>query len=118
MDAMKLYFAEDPRRIPSFDMPDPSVVTETTLAHPSPQCRLDTQLAAMLCSLSFDFGRIPGLGADGKGRNTPKAEAESYRHVCGPQHINTAARRPQCWFAPLHRESAIVLGHQQRRLRQ
>jgi hypothetical protein len=106
METMRLYGAEDRRRIPDFDTPDPTKVTETTLSHPAPQCRLDTQLAAMLCAVTFQLGRIPGLGSDGKGRNTLEAEIDSDRSLCGSNHHHAAARRPRCWFASLNNPGA------------
>lgn len=101
MAAVRLYEGGGTRAPPRFDTPDLHVVSETVLTHPSPQCRLDTQIAAMLCGRVFDFDTIPGLGRDGIGRNSAEAELDSSRYLCGPEDTSTAARRPLCWFAPL-----------------
>jgi len=60
---------------PSYDTPDPSVVSKTADSHPKAQCRLDTMLAGALCTTSiWNDGVIP--------RNE--------NAVC--------PTRPKCWF--------------------
>lgn len=62
---------------PNYDTPDLSVVTKTSDEHPRAQCRLDTYLAASICTAKvWNDGVIPRQ--DGA--------------VC--------ENRPKCWFAP------------------
>ncbi len=46
-----------PVKLPKFETPDPSVVSNTNITHPLPQCRLDTYFKAALCGapVSEDF---------------------------------------------------------------
>lgn len=61
------------------DRPDPTVVYETNLGHPNPQCRLDTMLKAILCSQKYETSR----------------DNEAF-YTC----INESYKQPGCWLSP------------------
>lgn len=70
----------------SFNTPDLSVVEETNIAHPLPQCRLDTYLSGSLCNIDFNlsFDALdPRIGA------------------CNRIDGYNIESRPLCWFKPL-----------------
>ncbi|MBI4678186.1 MAG: pentapeptide repeat-containing protein [Elusimicrobia bacterium] len=70
---------------PSFDTPDPTKVDRLFLPPPSPQCRLDTYLAAAVCNapLSEDVSsQDPSTGA------------------CTAKSGHSLGLRPACWYAP------------------
>jgi hypothetical protein len=102
MEAARLYEGNGNPNSPRFDTPDSSMVTETFLMHPAAQCRLDTEIAGMLCNLPFDMFHIPGLGVTGQ--NTLDAERDSNRYICNSSPAadpRIQGNRPRCWFASL-----------------
>lgn len=99
MESIRLYEGNGRAPFPNFDTPDPNVVRQTDLSHPKPQCRLDTQIAAMLCGKMSDPFHIPGYFE--KGENTPEAELDSSNYICMRSLGELIASRPRCWFAAL-----------------
>ena len=72
----------------SYTTPDKSVVKKTYHGHPKAQCRLDTYVAAILCTAQWDFNVIP------------KNETESANYTCTKKDGFTVGLRPLCWFKP------------------
>jgi hypothetical protein len=70
----------------SFNTPDLSVTSENYIAHPLPQCKLDTYFKGSLCNFDFDlsFDALdPRVGA------------------CNIVDGHNVGSRPLCWFKPL-----------------
>lgn len=86
---------------PSFDTPDKSVVTKTSVSHPKAQCRLDTYFSGALCTAKWDLNVIPAKGFSG-GQDTPQAEAEAMKYSCFTAGGHKVGVRPACWFKPLN----------------
>lgn len=99
LEAVRLYEGSN-RRPPNFDTPDRSTVETTNLKHPKPQCRLDTHIAGMLCSKTFDFNHFPGHL--GHGQNTPDARQDSKQYICAEGEGYLTGNRPLCWYSPTH----------------
>lgn len=72
-------------RTPSFDTPDPKIVTRTYDRHPAYQCRLDTYFQGALCEKSF---------------NEDVAQDEEVTGTCHGSTGHTSGLRPLCWFKP------------------
>lgn len=85
--------------IATYETSDKSVVASTYHAHPAGQCRLDTYVAAALCTQTFDASAIPGKDLGSK-RNTSTAEEASGKYTCLAPDF-TVGTRPLCWFKPL-----------------
>lgn len=85
--------------MPSFNSPDPKVVSATDSNHPHPQCRMDTSLQATLCKQDFNFTTIPGKKATG-GVFSEAAEREGATVSCTQLSGYELGLRPRCWFAP------------------
>ncbi len=83
----------------AYETTDKSVVKATYHSHPAGQCRLDTYVAAALCTQTFDASAIPGKDLGSK-RNSAAAEESSGRFTCLKQDF-TVGTRPLCWFKPL-----------------
>jgi hypothetical protein len=83
----------------AYDTPDTSVVSRTDHNHPAAQCRLDTYMAAALCSQTWDSSVIPGK-RNGTGRNDAQAEGESAQYYCASRDQWSHGTRPTCWFHP------------------
>lgn len=84
---------------PKISTPSETEVAETFEGHPVPQCRLDTQIAAALCPIPFDFTKIPGDGL-GQSNRSLAAEIDSTNTTCHRARGYNASARPRCWFAP------------------
>ena len=80
-EALSRFFAES-KELPSpnFEIRDQTIVVGVTLGAASPQCRLDTYLAAALCDHANNTDAKPGQ-----------------RWLC--RGANDPAVRPACWFA-------------------
>jgi len=70
---------------PSFDTPDPKVVTTTDHAHPAYQCRLDTYFQGAICDISF---------------NDDVSQKDETVATCHGANGHTKGLRPLCWFKP------------------
>jgi hypothetical protein len=99
MDSIVLYEGFGVKNPPKLNTPDKTEVQSTFLRHPQPQCRVDTELAGMLCPVTFDLLHIPGYFS--KGENTIAAEKDSNSYVCSRNENGLPTARPRCWFAPL-----------------
>ncbi len=99
MEHMVHYEGYGKKTQPKLSLKDKTKVISTQLMHPSPQCRIDTQLAGIFCGMLFDFENIPGHF--NRGENTLSAEQESNRFICTTKSMQPDAARPRCWFAPL-----------------
>ncbi|OYZ23078.1 MAG: hypothetical protein B7Y39_06205 [Bdellovibrio sp. 28-41-41] len=86
---------------PSFDTPDKSVVTKTSVSHPKAQCRLDTYFSGALCTAKWDLNVIPAKKFSG-GQDTPQAEQEAMKYSCFTAGGSSVGVRPLCWFKPLN----------------
>lgn len=85
----------------AFDTPDTNEVDETKDEHPAAQCRLDTYVAAALCSgLTWDTTVIPGK-VNNSASNDAAAQASSGRFYCQNGTATPGALRPRCWFKSL-----------------
>lgn len=84
---------------PRFETPSQVRVAETLEDHPTPQCRLDSQMAGALCPIPFDFVRIPGNDLEVSNRS-PEAERDAFSLSCFEVHGHPRGARPRCWFAP------------------
>lgn len=82
--------------VPKYDTPDKSKVSKTDVQHPQAQCRLDTYLAGMLCSVKFADSIIPARNFP-QGQTSLGAEKEAYKYTCGSAQVGS---RPLCWFKP------------------
>lgn len=69
---------------PNFGTPDKSEVARTNDRHPATQCRLDTYLAGMLCTV----------------KETDKLSNSDYKEGSCYAPRDTTGVRPRCWFAP------------------
>jgi hypothetical protein len=87
-------------KLPTFETPDASVVSETNANHPRGQCRLDTYFAGALCKMNFNSRLIPGK-TGGVGNNDLAAEMESAKYTCFKEDGFAAGYRPACWFHSL-----------------
>jgi hypothetical protein len=103
MESMVLYEGYGTKKPPALALKEKTTVPTTLLMHPSPQCRIDTQMAAIFCPLAFDFAYIPGHFS--RGENTRTAELDSQRFICSNKSGRAVAARPRCWFAPLEEEN-------------
>jgi lipocalin len=83
--------------MPNYATPDQKAVTETSYAHPAPQCRMDTALQGALCTASFNEATIPGKNASG-GISGIEAEREAARNSCTAFSGFSTGLRPTCWF--------------------
>ena len=73
----------------SFDTPDKSIVKKTDNEHPKAQCRLDTYVAATLCSVKWNSGSIPQNAAEMAKSSCVSASKTDY----------DIRARPRCWYA-------------------
>jgi len=83
----------------SFDQHDNHQVDKTDHAHPAAQCRLDTYVAAAICTQPWDLNIIPGK----KGffpNNGRGGEEASAKYTCTASGHYEAGLRPRCWFKP------------------
>jgi hypothetical protein len=78
-----------------FDKPDPQVVAETIVFHPSAQCRLDTYVNGALCHNDYVDSVVPGLDHP-LGQNSLEAEFQASLMSCS--EMDGHAIRPKCWF--------------------
>lgn len=85
--------------MPSFETPDPKVVTSNDPNHPATQCRMDTVFQGSLCSAYFNELIIPGKNASG-GPTGTAAEKEAALNSCTRLTEYTIGLRPTCWFKP------------------
>jgi hypothetical protein len=83
---------------PRFDTPSTEQVDFTADAHPKAQCRLDTFLAASVCSTPFNPNIIPGKNLPD--RYGTEAELEAGKYSCMAHDGWISAQRPRCWFKP------------------
>ena len=83
---------------PHFETPDKSQVSQTNVAHPAAQCRLDTYFAGALCSVTLPPDQTPGRG-NPAGNNSKDSEAQAYKFSCA-QNAFKVGFRPRCWFKP------------------
>ena len=84
---------------PSWNTPDMKKVMHTESNHPTPQCRLDTYLAGMLCTEAFMEDKIPGKNHP-QGQNSREAEELAAQMSCTAFDGFSVGMRPRCWFAP------------------
>jgi hypothetical protein len=69
---------------PEFDTPDKNVVTEMDDAHPATQCRLDTYLAGLSCTID---------------KSVPVSDKDYKEGTC-VEGTHDVGYRPRCWFFP------------------
>jgi hypothetical protein len=81
----KLLAALEGARI-DVNTPSREVATSTMAGHPPAQCRLDTYLAASLCTVEFDS------------YNIPYTWSEARQVSCIPADGFEVSVRPKCWF--------------------
>ncbi len=72
-------------RMPEFDTPDPSKVSETKDAHPAAQCRLDTYYSGGLCD---------------KDLREEVSQVDPIPGTCTQEKGFKMGYRPRCWYAP------------------
>jgi len=70
---------------PSFDTPDPSVVTAMFTDHPATQCRMDTYLAGSLCTRPV---------------SAPLSNTDTAAGACTRSGGFPGGFRPLCWYKP------------------
>ena len=85
--------------MPSFQTPDPNIVTSNNPDHPAPQCRMDTVFQGSLCSTYFNELIIPGKNASG-GPTGTEAEKQAAMNSCTKLSEYSIGLRPTCWFKP------------------
>ena len=83
----------------SFETPDASQVSSTSVSHPEGQCRLDTYFSGALCIETFDPGIIPGKGHPA-GQTSQDAEIVAASYSCTTAAFHNVGFRPRCWFKP------------------
>ena len=87
---------------PQVETPSTEKVSTTYNKHPKAQCRLDTYIAAALCTKTFSLSIIPGLNSSNVAENTAESEMASNKFVCNSKDKdNSKSVRPSCWFASL-----------------
>lgn len=77
---------------PSPDRKNPGKVSRTNDAHPEAQCRLDTYLAGLDCSVRGEMSNT-----------NPKVNSCYYYNADGS--VAHKGSRPRCWFAPIDQGS-------------
>lgn len=83
---------------PTYETPDTNEVNTTNHKHPKAQCRMDTTLAASLCTANFDPNIIPAKRlSDVFG---VEAEKEASLYSCMTYSNFNEGLRPRCWFKP------------------
>lgn len=80
---------------PALDTPDTSTLDSTKEGYPSDQCRIDTLLAGMVCSVKNTGVGIPGLLAP-YGELSLASQEAAKPFACQ----SGAGARPRCWFQP------------------
>jgi hypothetical protein len=86
-------------RVVKYESKDESKVFSTDERHPKAQCRLDTFVAAAVCTRHFNETVIPGKHL-GKEKNSEEAEKLAALESCHALNGDLVGLRPRCWFAP------------------